>query len=102
MRSADEVTLVYTSNGASTLTSSASAAFIVINSCEIVNYLNCTVRTNLSAFAAGDTSVRAIFANLCALLMAVALDDDARRVLDKVNNSVRTFLCAKSAAYAFS
>ena len=79
MSSADEVALVYTSNGASALTSSASAAFIVVDSCEIVNDLYRTVRTSLSAFAAGNTSVRAIFANLCALLVAVALDDDARR-----------------------
>ena len=102
MRAADEVSFVYAADGASVLAGSAARAFIVIYSCEVVYDLYCPGGADLLAFAAGDASVCAIFADVCALLMAITLDDDSRRVLYYMDNAVRAFLCAKAAAYALS
>ena len=77
MCAAEEVALVDTMNGAGLGTLATAGALVVVDNGEVINTLYCAVGTGLLALAAGDTAVKAYFANLCALVVAVTLDHNA-------------------------
>ena len=102
MRSANEVSCVYTLDGAYIVAGSASGTFIVINNCKIVINLDSPLGTGALAFTAAYTAVGANLTNLRALVVAAALNNNSLAVVYQVNYAVGTSLDTKTAAYALS
>ena len=102
MRSAEEVTLVNTFNGAYLAAFAAVDALLVIDSCKVILDYDSTRGTVLLAFSASDTTVFAELAHLRALVMVITGNGNASRVADKVYYRVRAFLNAHSAADALT
>ena len=100
MCSADEVALVYALYWAGFAASAAVGALFVIYYGKIVLNDDSAARAYLFALAACYTSVFAILAHLCALVVVVAGNGNARSVADKMDYTVGTFLSAKTASYA--
>ena len=99
MGAANKVSEVNTFRRANLVTGSATRAFVVINSCKIVDYLYSALGTLLSAESAAYTAILANLANVSALVVAAALYNYTLGVVDKMNYSVGTLLCAKTASY---
>ena len=99
---ANEVAGVYTSHRTHRLASPATRALGIIDGGKIVNNLDCTVGTGLFALAAGYTAVKTNLANLCDLAVAVALYNNARCVVNKMNNAVGAGLYTNTATDTLS
>ena len=69
VRSANEVALVDTVNGADLNARAAACAERVVDGCEVILYGNSTVRTGLLTLHTADTAVGADFARYCALVV---------------------------------
>jgi len=100
MGAADEVAEMYTFNGTHIMTLPAARALIIINHSKIILNLYSAVGTGFLTLSAADTTVQAYLADLSALIVVRALDDNARGVVNEVNNTVGTSFDAKTAAYA--
>ena len=98
---ANKVSFVNAFYGAYAFACAATGAFIVINGCKVINNLDRSDRAGFFALAAGDASVRAGLSYRRAFVVAITGNDDARRIFDKVNDTVGAFLYAKSATDAF-
>ena len=101
MGTADKIALMYTMDRANFSAFSAGNTFIVINSCEVINYLNSLGGTNLFALTASDTAVLTELAYLCALIVIIALNCDRDGVIYEVDYTVGTGADAKTAADTF-
>ncbi len=80
----------------------AACALVVIYDSEVVFNLYCTVRTILFALAAGNTAVGTILTCNSTLVVIVALDNNSRGVVYKMNNMIGTDFYTKTAADTFS
>lgn len=97
MSAADEVTKMNTLNRTYVVTYATASALLVIDNCKVVFNLDCAVGTGLLALHTADTAVGANLTNLCALIVAGALNNNAYGILYDVNNVVGTSLLTKSA-----
>ena len=102
MCAADKITGVNALYGAGVTAGAASRAFFVIDGGKVIFNLNCTVRAGLFALTARNAYVKADLAHLSALIVARAFNNNARGVVDKMDDAVGTGLCAKAAADALS
>ena len=102
MSATDEVSEVNTFHRAYVVTGSAAGTLRVIYSSKIVFNLNCTLGTALFTLSAGDTAVEANLSYLSTLVVTRALNDNARGVVNKMDNVIGTSLGTKTAAYALS
>ena len=102
MRAADEIALVDTVNRADLNAFAAADTLFVVDCREVVNYVNSILGTVLLTLTATDTAVCTSLACICALSVTRALDNNARCVADKMNNSVRTGANTNAAAYTLS
>ena len=102
MRAADEVTEMYTFNYTNIVTLSTARALGVINGSKVVFHLDCAFRTCLFTLHTAYTAVGADLTNLSTLVMAGALYNYASGVIYKMNDMIRTSLCAKTATDTLS
>ena len=100
MSSANKVTFVYAVYRTNLYTRTATGTERVINSSKVINYGDCSVRTGLLTLHTTYTSVRAVFAGDCALILVRALYGYTDCISYEVNDLVRTLTCANSATDA--
>lgn len=98
MSSTLEVAHVYAMNGAYLVAGAATRTLGIINGGKVVLYFDCSLGTILLAFTASYTSVGANFAHLSALVVTVTLHHNSRNVIYKMDYSVRTGFCTKTAS----
>jgi hypothetical protein len=101
VRSAKEVALVNTLNGAYLATLSAVYTFFVIDKCEIILDGDSARRAGLFAFSASNTAVLAIKSYPCAFIMVVTGYGNSSRVTNNVDYALRAFFDAKTATDTF-
>ena len=101
VRSAEEVALVNTLDGARLTALAAVDTFFVIDKCKIISYGNSSCWAGLFAFSASDTAVLAIKSYPRAFIMVVAGYGNSSCVTNNVDYALRAFLDAKTAANAF-
>ena len=98
MRSANEVTLVDTVYGTSLGACAAAGTEIVIDGREVVLYGDSTLRTGLLTLHTADTAVGAILTGESTLILVGALNDNARGIVDEVDDTVGTLTNADATA----
>ena len=102
VRTADKITLMNALDRTYLTASTTINTLFVIYRCKIVLDNYCSCRAGLFTLAAGNTTVLTVHSNLSALVVIITGYSNTRSVTNEVNNAVRAFLNAKSAAYAFS
>ena len=102
MGAANEVADMNTSRRTHLVAGSATVALVVVDGGKVVYYRYGILGTFLCTETAGYTPVGASLTHLSALVMAVALYDNALGVIDKMNDSAGTLLHAETAADALS
>ena len=98
MSAADKAALVNTVYGTSLYTRTASGTERVVDGREIVLNGDSAVGTGLLTLHTADTAVGAILAHRCALIVVGAFNDNARGVVEKVDDAVGTLTNADAAA----
>ena len=98
MRSANEVTLVDAVYGTSLSACAAAGTEIVIDGREVVLYGDSTLRTGLLALHTADTAVGAILTGESTLILVGALNDNARGIVDEVDDTVGALTNADATA----
>lgn len=102
MSAANEVFEVNTLHGTYRSTLTAACTLIIINSSEIILYLDCAVRTGLLTLHTADTAVGAVFSYRRALIVVRAFNHNALGVVDKVDDTVGALSYADTAADTLS
>ncbi len=98
MGAADEVSFMYAMNGAYFPAFTARNTLVVVYPCEIVYYLYCFGGTGLFALSAGYTAILTELADLCALVVIVALYHNSGYIVYKMDYTVRAGALTKTAA----
>ena len=102
MSATDEVAEVNTFNRTNLVTISTTCALAVIYGGKIVFNLDCSFGAIFLTLHTAYASVGAYLANLSALVVAGALNNNARGIVNKMNNVVGTSLCTETAANTLS
>ena len=98
MCAANEVALVDTMDGTYLYARATAGAEVVIDGREIVLYGDSTLRTGLLTLHTADTAVGAVLTYVSALIVVRALYHNAGGIVDEVDDAVRTFSHADTAA----
>ena len=102
MRPANKVARMYTFNRTNLMANTTSGALLIIDSSQVVLNLDRTAGAGLLTLTATDTAVEADLADLSTLIVARAFHNYTRGIVDQADNTVRTFLDAKTASDALS